>query len=99
MGIVRLDTGVQQAHQAGHRHVIWGARGDVFLQLQVLGWLAGLWLGAVTLACLLWLVLSPPTQGQVHPDEGPPETWGLGSSLAWEALGGEARQLQNDSCR
>uniref|UniRef100_A0A8D1VBU2 spleen exonuclease n=1 Tax=Sus scrofa TaxID=9823 RepID=A0A8D1VBU2_PIG len=67
--------------------------------LQVLGWLAGLWLGAVTLACLLWLVLSPPTQGQVHPDEGPPETWGLGSSLAWEALGGEARQLQNDSCR
>ncbi|XP_047652457.1 5'-3' exonuclease PLD4 isoform X3 [Phacochoerus africanus] len=65
----------------------------------VLGSLAGLWLGAVTFACLLWLVLSPSTQGQVHPDEGPPETWGLGSSLAWEALGGEARQLQNDSCR
>uniref|UniRef100_A0A8C3W0T5 spleen exonuclease n=1 Tax=Catagonus wagneri TaxID=51154 RepID=A0A8C3W0T5_9CETA len=75
------------------------ARDQEASTLQVLGPLAVLWLGAVTLTCLLRPLLSPPSWGQVHPEEGPPRTWGLGSSLAWEPLGGEARRLQNDSCR
>lgn len=66
---------------------------------QVPGVLALLWLGAMTLAYLLWQVHLPPTWGQVHPEEGPPRLGGHGSSLAWEPPTGGTRRQQKDSCR
>ncbi|XP_059771232.1 5'-3' exonuclease PLD4 [Balaenoptera ricei] len=67
---------------------------------QVRGTLALLCLSAVTLTYALWQVLSSSTWRHVRPEEGPTASWGLGSSLAWAPLGGEAwRRQQNDSCR
>ncbi|XP_057588633.1 5'-3' exonuclease PLD4 [Hippopotamus amphibius kiboko] len=78
----------------------WGPHGDVLLQLQVRGTLALLCLGAVTVTYFLWQAFSPAAWGQVRPGEGPPGSWGLGSGLAWEPLGEEARRRQqNGSCR
>ncbi|XP_032260565.1 phospholipase D4 isoform X2 [Phoca vitulina] len=68
-------------------------------ELQMLGTLAMLWLGAVTLAYVLWQVHLPPTCGQLHPGEGPTGSRGHGSSLAWESQRGEAGQQPQDSCR
>lgn len=77
-----------------------GPRGDALLRLQVRGALALLCLSAVTLTYVLWQVLSPSAWGHVRPEEGPTTSRGLGSSLAWAPLGGEARRhQQNDSCR
>ncbi|MBV94774.1 Phospholipase D4, partial [Eschrichtius robustus] len=68
--------------------------------LRVRGTLALLCLSAVTLTYVLWQVLSSSTWRHVHPEEGPTASWGLGSSLAWAPLGGEAwRRQQNGSCR
>ncbi|XP_012601935.1 5'-3' exonuclease PLD4 isoform X1 [Microcebus murinus] len=61
----------------------WG-RGPA--QLQVLGMLAVLWLGAGTLTYLLWQLPTPGTRGQVHPEEVPP---------AWAPTG----QDGEESCR
>lgn len=58
--------------------------------LQVLGMLATLGLGFVTLTYLLWQVPLPHAWHQMHPEEASPESW--------EALEGEAGQ-QRDSCR
>ncbi|XP_032480861.1 phospholipase D4 [Phocoena sinus] len=67
---------------------------------EVRGALALLCLSAVTLTYVLWQVLSPSTWGHVRPEEGPTTPRGLGSSLAWAPLGGEARRhQQKDSCR
>ncbi|XP_072819965.1 5'-3' exonuclease PLD4 isoform X6 [Vicugna pacos] len=68
--------------------------------LQVLGLLAMLGLGSVMLTYLLWQLPLLPTAGRAHPQGGPAGSWGLGSSLAWEPLGGEPQQQpQKDSCR
>ncbi|XP_029094673.1 phospholipase D4 [Monodon monoceros] len=67
---------------------------------EVRGALALLCLSAVTLTYVLWQVLSPSTWGHVRPEEGPTTSRGLGSSLAWAPLEGEARRhQQSDSCR
>ncbi|XP_032123481.1 phospholipase D4 isoform X2 [Sapajus apella] len=63
----------------------------------VLGALAVLWLGSMTLTYLLWQVALPPTWGQVHPKDMP-GSWGHGSSPAWEPLEADTGQ-QRDSCR
>ncbi|XP_075859768.1 5'-3' exonuclease PLD4 isoform X2 [Microcebus murinus] len=55
-------------------------------ELQVLGMLAVLWLGAGTLTYLLWQLPTPGTRGQVHPEEVPP---------AWAPTG----QDGEESCR
>nr|XP_045361712.1 5'-3' exonuclease PLD4 isoform X4 [Camelus bactrianus] len=69
-------------------------------ELQVLGLLAMLGLGTVTLTYLLWQLPLLSTGGRAHPQGGPAGSWGLGSSLAWEPLGGEPQQQpQKDSCR
>lgn len=92
--------GAASAHpEVEHTHAIWGPAVTPFLQLQVLGMLAVLWLGAMTLAYVLWQVRLPPTCGQLHPEEGPTGSRGHSSSLAWEPLGGEAGQQPQDSCR
>ncbi|XP_072819961.1 5'-3' exonuclease PLD4 isoform X2 [Vicugna pacos] len=66
----------------------------------VLGLLAMLGLGSVMLTYLLWQLPLLPTAGRAHPQGGPAGSWGLGSSLAWEPLGGEPQQQpQKDSCR
>ncbi|XP_077766946.1 5'-3' exonuclease PLD4 isoform X1 [Canis aureus] len=68
-------------------------------ELQVLGMLASLWLGAMALAYVLWQVHLPPTCGQVCPEEGPSRSRGHGASRAWEPPRGEAPKLPQDSCR
>ncbi|XP_036127068.1 5'-3' exonuclease PLD4 [Molossus molossus] len=68
-------------------------------ELQVLGTLAVLWLGGVTLIYLLWQGPCPPTRGQLHPEEGPARPQDCGSGPASEPLGGEAQQQQPDACR
>nr|XP_058914837.1 5'-3' exonuclease PLD4 isoform X1 [Kogia breviceps] len=68
--------------------------------LQVRGTLALLGLSAVTLTYVLWQVFSSSTCGHARPEEGRTASRGLGSSLAWAPLGGEARwHQQNDSCQ
>ena len=77
-----------------------GPRGDALLRLQVRGTLALLCVSAVTLTYALWQALSSSARPHVRPEEGPTASCGLGSSLAWAPLGGEAwRHQQNDSCR
>lgn len=66
--------------------------------LQVLGALAVLWFGGVTLICLLWEGPCLPTWGQ-HPEDRPAKSQGWGSSPAWEPLGGEAQWQRPDSCQ
>ncbi|XP_060476934.1 5'-3' exonuclease PLD4 [Panthera onca] len=63
------------------------------------GALAVLWLGAMTLAYLLWQGHLSPTWGQLHPEEGPTRPRGHGSSPAQEPLPGGAWQQQKDACR
>ncbi|XP_021566742.1 phospholipase D4 [Carlito syrichta] len=68
--------------------------------VQVLGTLAVLWLGTVTVAYLLWQVLPPPTRGQGYSQEVPtrPQPQVSDSSPAWETLKRET-EGQSDSCR
>ncbi|KAM8948455.1 5'-3' exonuclease PLD4 [Lycaon pictus] len=68
-------------------------------ELQVLGMLASLWLGAMALAYVLWQVHLPPTCGQVCPEEGPSRSRGHEASRAWEPPRGEAPKPLQDSCR
>ncbi|XP_058596459.1 5'-3' exonuclease PLD4 [Neofelis nebulosa] len=63
------------------------------------GALAVLWLGAMTLAYLLWQGHLSPTWGQLHPEEGPTRPRGHGSSPAQEPLPRGAWQQQKDACR
>nr|XP_023402379.1 LOW QUALITY PROTEIN: phospholipase D4 [Loxodonta africana] len=66
----------------------------------VLGILAVLCFGALTLALLLWQAPPPPTWGQGHPKEEPAGSQGRGSRLAWEHWGEEAgSRRQKDECR
>ncbi|XP_015976948.2 5'-3' exonuclease PLD4 [Rousettus aegyptiacus] len=66
---------------------------------EVLGMLAVLWLGAVTVTYLLWQVPCSPTWGQLHQEEGLTRSRESGSRPAWEPRGGRAPQPQPDSCQ
>lgn len=59
--------------------------------LQVLGMLAVLWLGAVTVTYLLWQVPRSPTWGQLHQEEGLARSRESGSR--------RAPRPQPDSCQ
>lgn len=67
--------------------------------LQVLGTLAMLCVGAVTVTYLLWQVSRSPTWDQLHQEEGPTRSQGSGSSPAREPHGGQAPQPQPNSCQ
>lgn len=87
------------AHQeVGHAQATGTPQGRP-LQLQVLGMLAMLLLGAATLTYLLWQTPHLPTWGQLRLEEGPARSWGSDSSPAWETLGGEAAGPRWDSCQ
>lgn len=65
----------------------------------MLGTLAVLWLGGVTLIYLLWQGPCLPTWGQLHPEEGPARPQGCNSGPAGEPLGGETQRQWPDSCQ
>ncbi|KAK2498868.1 hypothetical protein MC885_015180 [Smutsia gigantea] len=68
-------------------------------QLQVLGRLTLLWLGAVALTYLLWQARPPSIGAQMRPALGPAGSGARGPRPAWEPLAGKARhQPLKDSC-
>lgn len=67
--------------------------------LQVLGTLAVLWLGAVTVTYLLWQVPRSPTWGQALHEAGPARSRESGFGPAREPRGGRAPQPRPDSCQ
>lgn len=95
-----LSTGkaLTADQEVGHTHAMGTPQGRP-LQLQVLGMLAMLSLGAVMLTYLLWQMPHLPTWGQLRVEEAPARPRGRDSSPAWETPGGEAARPQWDSCQ